>query len=59
MATPRGRPLSPTTDEMVEVTQEDIDRARMTWEEDAPARYRNLLDAELVEEAQIQEEGPS
>lgn len=37
-----------------EITKRDIERARTSWKEDAPVRFRNLLDAkkQSIEEAQ-------
>lgn len=32
-----------------EITAEDVERARLAWERDAPPEYRNLLDAEPKE----------
>lgn len=49
---PLGKPL-PLTDEelelLAEVTEEDIEKAKKLWKKHAPAKFKNLLDAEAVE----------
>lgn len=47
---PLGRPLPPLADgEQVEITEDDIERAMVSWRKYAPAQYRDLLDAEIVQ----------
>ena len=48
-----GKPLSLTDKELTKaavVTEEDIERAKEFWRENAPEKFWNLLDAELVED---------
>lgn len=55
MATTRakGKPLAPATDETIKVSPEDVDRARLQWEEDAPKKYKDLLGATLPEDTNL------
>lgn len=46
------KPLKPSEkqlEELAEITPEDIEAAKLTWEEVAPPKYRTLLDAEPVD----------
>ena len=50
---PLGAPLSLTNAELVGaavVTEEDIEKAKKFWRENAPEKFWNLLDAETTEE---------
>lgn len=50
---PLGKPLELTDaqlDQMSEVTQTDIEKAKAFWRNNAPAEFETLLDAEPVEE---------
>ena len=47
--TPLGKPLELTDEELeqlAEVTEEDIEIAKKFWRKEAPAEFKNLLDAE-------------
>ena len=53
MTVPLGKPLELTDDELdqlAEVTEEDIKAAQKFWRQEAPAEYKNLLDAEEGEQ---------
>lgn len=41
----RGRPLKKATEADAKITPKDLGRAQEAWKEDAPPRYRKLLDA--------------
>jgi hypothetical protein len=40
----------PRANDEADVTPDDIEAARLAWEEDAPAGFEELLDAETQEE---------
>lgn len=42
---PRGKPLPKVTNKTAAVTKADIRRAKRQWREDAPRKYKSLLDA--------------
>lgn len=46
---PLGKPLKAATEADAEITPEDIERARQSWIKSVPARFRDLLDAEIVQ----------
>ena len=47
---PLGNPLPPIGDDkQVEITQDDIDRMLVSWRKHAPKRFKDLLDAEIVQ----------
>jgi hypothetical protein len=49
---PLGRPLRHTEkqlEELAKVTPADIERAQILWQKYAPRKYKNLLDAQPVE----------
>ena len=51
--TPLGKPLSLTAKELAEaavITVEDIAQAKELWRENAPYKFIDLLDAELIED---------
>jgi len=50
---PLGKPLALTNTELTEasvITEEDIEKAKEFWRENAPEKFWNLLDAETVED---------
>lgn len=50
---PLGKPLSLTAKQLADaaiVTDEDIEEARRFWRENAPEKFIDLLDAELIED---------
>lgn len=50
---PLGKPLDLTDeqlDQLAEVTPADIEKAKVFWRTHAPEKFRDLLDAETVEE---------
>lgn len=44
-AKPRGKPLPKTTNKVAAVTKADIRRAKRQWKEDAPRKFKTLLEA--------------
>lgn len=53
MARRLGKPLPPASDAEVEVSPTDIELAKEAWNKDASPGYKRLLDAELIEEEQM------
>lgn len=52
---PLGKPLQLTDEELdilAEVTPEDIEKAKKFWRKNAPAKFKNLLDAEETTEGE-------
>lgn len=52
---PLGKPLPLTDKELTDaavITEEDIENARKFWRENAPEKFIDLLDAEIVEEGE-------
>lgn len=52
---PRGAPMP--DDElmaMAEITDADVERAKATWRQDAPAGFQNLLDADRVNASAVE-----
>jgi hypothetical protein len=52
---PLGKPLDLSDedlDELAEITPADIVEAQSRWREDAPAEFKNLLDAEPTDEGE-------
>jgi len=50
---PLGKPLALTNTELTKasvITEEDIENARKFWRENAPEKFIDLLDAELIED---------
>jgi hypothetical protein len=54
---PLGQPLQLTDeqlDQFAEVSQEDIEKAKAFWRNNAPPKFASLLDAETLEEDEEQ-----
>ncbi len=43
-------PSEEELDKLAEITPADVDRAMARWRKNAPAQFKDLLDAELLEE---------
>ncbi len=49
--------LSTGLERAAKITREDIERARLAWQRDAPAKFLGLLDAEPSEEPEKAKRG--
>jgi hypothetical protein len=43
---PDQPPMSPETQAAAQISPDDVARAKVAWERDAPPEFRHLLDAE-------------